>query len=319
MIRKSEIDNLKGLAIIGVVFVHMSFYSRFSAETIKIIDFLQLIFGWCVIAFFFSAGLVSKKVKREYLIDFSRKKFKRLIIPCFYFSLTYKLILAVISYLGFSSYSSIIPDTLIDLSLFIIAPVGPQFYFLYYLFACSMISIALELFLSRNMICIFAIFVLPILFYFIESPINSYGPDLNLIPIYLYSYILGMLFSKCNSKNLNKLYAFSSLSISLVILIITNNQYLVFIQIYIPIIIWLSFIKLSSISSLFNKTKLGMYSGGIYVWHTPIVLPIVSVFFTYLIGGGSLVILPIIIFTILISILMSRLTYKYDFLKFLRF
>ena len=121
------------------------------------------------------------------------------------------------------------------------------------------------------------------------------------------------------AKNLNKLYAFSSLSISLVILIITNNQYLVFIQIYIPIIIWLSFIKLSFISSLFNKTKLGLYSGGIYVWHTPIVLPIVSVFFTKLIGGGSLVILPIIIFTILISILMSRLTYKYDFLKFLRF
>ena len=317
--RKLEIDNLKGIAIIGVVIVHMSFYSRFSEEAIKFIDIAQLFFGWCVIAFFFSSGLVSKRNKKEQVKFFLKKRFKRLIIPCLYFSLTYKLILAAISYLGFSFYSSPIPETLIDFFIFLITPVGPQFYFLYYLFACSTIISFLELVLSRNMIYVFATLMLPILYNFIESPINSYGPDLNLIPIYLYSYILGTLFSKYNFENLNKLYAFSSLSITLVILIITNNQYLVFIQMFIPVVIWLGFIKFASFSIFFNKIKLGNYSGGIYVWHTPIVLPLVTILFSKLLGGGLLVVLPIIIFTILISIYISIFTYKYDFLKFLRF
>tara|TARA_B110000114_G_C14852480_1_gene301312 strand:- start:100 stop:336 length:237 start_codon:yes stop_codon:yes gene_type:complete len=77
--------------------------------------------------------------------------------------------------------------------------------------------------------------------------------------------------------------------------------------------------KLSFISNFFNKTQLGINSGGIYVWHTPIVLPTVSVLFSKLMGGGLLVILPIMIFTMVISILISRLTYKYEFLRLLRF
>ncbi len=51
--RFSEVDSLKGLAIVGVVIAHVAFETRLYPVSSVIINNLQVIFGWCVIAFFF--------------------------------------------------------------------------------------------------------------------------------------------------------------------------------------------------------------------------------------------------------------------------
>ena len=59
--RYSEIDALKGVAIIGVVIAHLNFTGRFDKETLELVHNLQLFFGWCVITFFFASGILIKK------------------------------------------------------------------------------------------------------------------------------------------------------------------------------------------------------------------------------------------------------------------
>jgi len=67
------IDNLKGLAIIAVVFGHMAS------------PLLNFIYSWHIPLFFFVSGLLIKKNRS--IKDFLKKDFSRLIIPFFVFSI----------------------------------------------------------------------------------------------------------------------------------------------------------------------------------------------------------------------------------------
>jgi fucose 4-O-acetylase-like acetyltransferase len=47
--RESEMDLVKGLAIVGVLIAHISFEKRFGENTMLLVDTLKLVFGWRVI------------------------------------------------------------------------------------------------------------------------------------------------------------------------------------------------------------------------------------------------------------------------------
>ena len=122
IVRDYRIDTIKGLAIIGVVFAHMSFTSRFELATLILVDDMQKIFGWCVVAFFFSSGLLCKKNNckdSKTIYSFIYKKFKRLIAPCFVFSITYKLILSVVYLSGKFTWKSPIPKSVFETIIFL--------------------------------------------------------------------------------------------------------------------------------------------------------------------------------------------------------
>ncbi len=125
-----EIDAVKAVAIIGVMVAHMSFESRFSDGAMDFIRVVQIILGWCVLAFFFCSGLLAKEIKNiEEARRYIHKRFIRLVVPCVVFSITYRVIRCGLYLTGRFDWKSPIPENIGDVLDFILVPVGPQFYF----------------------------------------------------------------------------------------------------------------------------------------------------------------------------------------------
>lgn len=314
--RDLRIDAIKGIAIIGVIIAHMTFESRFEPLTILIIDHLQKIFGWCVIAFFFTSGLLFKDINnrnRKWFFNFIYNRFKRLIIPCFVFSITYKVILYFLFLSGRFSWSSPIPNSINETLLFFFQPIGPQFYFLVYLFVISVTMALFQCFVSNDNIFIISLLFL-VLSFAIEPPNVGYGEALTLVPLYIYCYISGVLLSSNSFKS----SYYIKISLAPLLLSIYINNYIAC-YILAPITLSYLFFRYSEILILLPIIKIGKYSAGIYVWHAPIILPFVSIVFVKLFGGGALVILPIIVSTIFLSFFLSFITFKTRYLRLLHF
>lgn len=196
-----EIDALKGISILGVLFLHMSFKGRLEAETLEIIDFLQFFLSWSVTAFFFSSGFLSKPIdtKSDFKLFF-KKKFVRLIIPCLTFSILYKILIIGLSLSNVFSWTTSIPNSLEKLLLFLLLPASPQFYFLYYLFGISLLCFIIEKFLSIQWVVISSSLIMSLVYFFIPIPQDLHGPEFSLLPVYLYSYMLGCLVSLSKKK-----------------------------------------------------------------------------------------------------------------------
>lgn len=316
--RYPEVDALKGLAIIGVVIVHSNFSGRLDSTTLEITHNIQLFFGWSVIAFFFASGfLIKHPIKtfpEAYMII--KKKFIRLIIPCFIFSLLYKFLLSGIYFTGFFSWESPIPQSVFESIKFIFYPAGPQFYFLHYLFAISTAVVLLHVLFSRNILLLLSAALLPIAYFFIEAPKSGYGSDYSLLPLYFFSYVIGCVLSVQYKEIKPTFYLIVLISIFFTFLI---TESLTPGYILIPLMLLLFFQKLPKLTKMFNKTNIGKYSSGIYVWHAPIVLPFTSIFCVKIIGAQPIVLIPIFFITIVICILLSLATFKFDFLKLWRF
>ncbi|MCX6922959.1 MAG: acyltransferase, partial [Verrucomicrobia bacterium] len=142
--RNEAVDALKGLAIIGVIFAHISFQSRLSATNLAKISVVQRLFGWCVLAFFFCAGRLTRigQTKERGWLDFALKRAKRLLLPCVVFSVTYKACLLVIYHLfHLGQPGRFTPVSVSYWLAFVLVPVGPQFYFLPYLFVVSLVAL----------------------------------------------------------------------------------------------------------------------------------------------------------------------------------
>ncbi|AFM05684.1 putative acyltransferase [Bernardetia litoralis DSM 6794] len=315
------IDTVKGLAIIGVLFAHMNFTGRFDDSTLEFINTIQLIFGWCVIAFFFCSGLVAKSITTQLEFKkFIKKRFQRLVIPCIIFSLTYKLLMSIIYLTGLFSWSSPLPTNFQETIYFIFYPVSPQFYFLYYLFAISICVQILELIISRFIIFWIALVGFIISCFLMDIPLQSYGPEFNLLPAYILGYVFGFAISQFNqnTKTIIIIYysSFYSTLIFLAFFFSNNNLFFQFITL---VSLWLIIEYIPVLSKIFNKTKLGKYSSSIYVWHAPLLMPFLSILFVKTLGGGGIILFPILLGTIFISIFLSKITMRYEWLRFWRF
>jgi hypothetical protein len=312
-----EVDALKAMAIIGVIFAHISFEGRLAPITLDITNFIQLALGWCVIAFFWASGFL-EKAKPETATDIyylAKKRFFRLIVPCIIFSLSYKILLLLIYLTGYFSWDSSIPSNIHELLAFILYPVGPQFYFLYYLFGISCVFFLLIKCLPIEKVFTVSILLFPVTFTLIETPSSGYGSNFNLLPFYFLAYLAGNYFGK-SKAHLQQLLSYLIVSI-LVTALISRS----FIPLYIivPSIIQYFFNKMPNLAKTINKTMISKFSSGIYVWHAPVVLPLVSIICVKLFGGGPVIILPLIALTILICVMLSKLTLKFTWLRLWRF
>jgi len=316
--RFSEVDSLKGLAIIGVIIAHISVEERLDIGTIEIVNNLQAIFGWCVLAFFFSSGILHNNSPDNLnsFTSFAKKRFLRLIIPCLFFSIFYKIILMVIYFTGMFSWSSPVPKNANDVFKFFFVPVGPQFYFLYYLFSVSILVALLRIILSTKVFFVLSAVLFPISYFLLGTPSSAYGADFTLIPMYFFMYIIGHFIAIQNNKTTIYFYALFILPV-LISIFISGN--LVFGYIFVPFFIWYFFRTFKYISLIFNKINLGSYSSGIYVWHAPLVLPFVSIVCVKFIGSSPIVIFPIILFTVLFCFGISWGTLRVESLKLFRF
>jgi len=294
----------------------MSFGSRFNTTSLMIISTLQIIFSWSVLSFFFCSGFLRKKVEnKQGLFVFIEKRFKRLILPSIAFSIAYKLLMLSLASSNLFEWSFSVPRNFIDIIKFLFFPASPQFYFLYYLFGISVLSTTIEFFLSQNKFFIITSLMMPISYLFMDSPQDLHGPELILLPIYFFSYMIGSLTAKYDRNNEFIFIAILFIPIALSILV---TQKIFFISLWVPIFLFKILHNFNFLADYFNKTRLGKYSSGIYVWHAPLVLPFVSILGVKIFGGGWIVLPPTVAGTILLSIALSKITYKYHILRFWR-
>lgn len=311
-----HIESLKGLAILGVIFAHSDFKNRFNANILELIFHLQLIFGWCVLAFFYTSGLLKGKGPVKAVNVYLKARFKRLILPCLVFSLTYKMILSIIYLIERGNLEATYSVTLLDIFEWLLVPIGPQFYFLFYLFLISVVTHFILLKLKIEII----IYLTPLLFLcsviFINIPSSPYGPEVELIPLYAYSYVLGYISSSQNNRLVQQTYI---LLLAVVAAAMYLNQSFLYLYLISAVLIFGLLIKYKILTELFIRLRLGKYSGAIYVWHAPLVLPVISIISNRFLGDGLSAFACMIILTILVCISISKMVDKYSLFRLWKF
>lgn len=310
--RRAEIDAIKAVAIVGVLFLHMSFKSRMNASTLEVVHFFQLVFGWAVIAFFFAAGAIARAVHGfPALKEFASTRFKRLIVPCLVFSWTYKLILLGIARAGLAPVSEAF-----DIVSFMLAPVGPQFYFLPLLFGISLLVALLEIRVSASTLLSVTGVLLVAAYAVLPIPAEAYGNSIALWPVYLFAYVSGRAMA---ADGMQARFGAVIKPALFVLLASAIHAAPVILYACVPLLLNTAFGRHARSAQIIERSGLGKYSSAIYVWHAPIVMPLVSVVCAKLLMGSALVLLPLLGFTIILSVFLGKTTMRFHSLRFWRF
>ena len=319
--RVSAIDATKGLAILGVLFVHMGFTSRFDTATLGSIATLQRIFAWCVLAFFFASGFFHPDTKPVgSWQDFAKKRARRLLVPCLAFSWVYKLALLGLASSGLTpSPFSEVRRNVVEILREAFTPATPQFYFLAYLFFIAVaIHAMLRLQVLRSDFSRWLLAAILLQSYWILPLERPHGESLSQLPLYAATYLLGIQFAKLahrldGSRNAHALGA-AVLVASLLAVAVYRPQILHLVP---PLLI-------SQLATCIPRWPqipfafLGRRSGAIYAWHTPLVMPLLSVLLTKFSLTGVPLILAMIIATLVISLTLDSLVRRFDTPGFFR-
>jgi len=311
-LRFVEVDAIKALAIIGVLILHMSFKSRMTVSALDAIGILQMVFGWAVIAFFFASGLLTRPVQsRAGLTEFAVSRFQRLIVPYLVFSLTYKLLLLMLGLAGIGA----VPGE-IALADFLFMPVGPQFYFLPLLYVISVVVAAVEIRIRPPLLACLGGLVVVCVYGLIPLPPIGYGASPLLWPLYLFSYVAGRAMSergpRLRARNLGIVLAFA---IGAALLHLAP----VILYVCVAPLMFTLFGRYPRAARLIECSRLGKYSSAIYVWHAPVVMPMVSIICFKVFHGSLVMVLPLLVLTISTCILLGGVTRRFETLRFWRF
>lgn len=310
--RRVEVDAIKALAIIGVLFLHMSFKSRMTVETLDTVKILQLLFSWAVIAFFFASGLLTRPVQRlAGLGSFAATRFRRLIVPCLVFSWTYKLLLQFLAHAGLGA----VPDRF-ELIDFLLMPVGPQFYFLPVLYVISVVVALAEIRIPPMKLLFATGVVLLAVYVLIPIPVTAYGADYSLMPLYLFSYTAGRALS-VSSRRQRAVRLLAILMFVIVAALLHKAPVLLYAAV--PPLLLVLFERYQLVARKIEFSHLGKHSSAIYVWHAPILMPAASIMCFKLFQGSVITLLPLIATTIALSIVLGKVTERFEILRFWRF
>lgn len=310
--RRRDIDALKGLSIVGVLFAHMSFTSRFDGATIAIVDGMQVWFGWCVIGFFYAAGALSSAVKETSIAELAKRRARRLLVPYVAFSLTNNILLLAMERLGLTGANSPAPTGIGGEAWRLVQFGGVQFYFLAYLFQITVAVAMVVRCCGRIAAATLAGAGVIAGAFLLGSPSRGFGSEAALVPLYVSAYVAGLLVGGDEALDALPCAILSGWPV-LAAAALTGNP--VWLQGLVPLLLspvlrWLVGMPGSAVAEW-----LGRESSGIYAWHTPIVMPVASIACTRLLGGGPAVILPVLAITVAASLLLHRVTEAHPFLR----
>jgi len=275
--RVPEVDLLKGWAILGVLFIHMSFVHRFGNNVLVAIGELQYLFGWAVIAFFFCAGFLfahSSSVN-EPILPYLRKRARRLLLPWIAFSIVYKILLLA----GHRAHfiPTPVPIRMTDsiwrqMVEFLVWPGSPQLYFLPVLFVISVFCHYACHFRQEWILWLLA-FGLTAGYAWL-SPGPPHGNEAEKYPAYAATYLAGILVARpVFLAPIPRGRLFLTVTVfcfGALCLLCPTLLYLA-----VPLV---AFRAQSLIAGPVASPLdfLGRHSGAIYVWHTPIIMPVLS-------------------------------------------
>jgi len=276
--RYTSIDKVKAISIVGVLIIHSGFVSRFDAETMDIWKFLLRCFDWSVVSFFYISGLLQRS--NISWTGVVKKRFQSLIIPFLFYNVLYSLIF----FAGYYYQVGALAFHDVSWKTILLAPiVSPAFqlYFLPYLFFISVLSALLGTMVKRYGQWFFLVCFLGVICYYEWTgyPVESHGAHFIKLPLYFAAFALGQSSQKVwmikNSLNQGNLGGWTVLFFVLVgtTCILGSGAWVLFFP---PLILLLA----DCCSFLFQGrvlTLLGRCSGSIYVWHTPLLMPVISI------------------------------------------
>ncbi|MGV2989289.1 acyltransferase family protein [Vibrio sp. E150_011] len=306
ILRERNIDSLKGLSIIGVVILHFSFNHSLGDVTAAMIEDIKYAFYWSVLSFFFCSGyLYSNKNKSiEFLIDFSKKKFFSLLIPYLIFCTFYGVSFFVLGKLGS-----------VDFWTYYIYPVAPQLYFLVFLFGISVSYCIFDVFLGKYSLYLFCFFSLCL---FVNAGYESvpYGRNFNLIYLYSFIYSIGALIKRIEAEKRNYDFIFFLLLLTLIIL----SGYYYATSIILLLLLYLMIKIINSLGFCIPALPyVGKFSSSIYIWHAPLVMPLLFFVFTDKYDFSLIMFVPYVFFVIMSCIFIGKFVHKFEIFKILRF
>jgi hypothetical protein len=321
--RRFKIDLLKGWAIIGVIIVHMLFVNRFPLNILQDIRVLQHIFASCVLVFFFCSGFLygssSKLVSPIFMYGLRRAR--RLLVPWLLYWLLYKALLIAGHQL--SIIPSLQDQPAADKSWviwFLFYPSGPQLYFLIYLF---LISIAFHALLQLNMFrqewLLWLIVILLGQLYWLIPEDEPHGEEMRHLPAYITSYIAGFLLTRPTILSSMRLWIRRCLFLSgNIAYVLLCTQHYPMIHLAVPIVLF--YIASFQSEWFFSPlVALGRRAGAIFVWHTPILMPGISIVLAKSVLAPWALIVVMIILTIGASLLVSGCVRRFDKFRLLTF
>jgi len=253
--------------------LHSSFEGRFTQETLGVQAVVARLFDWAVLAFFFSSGcLYDKSIPFTIAV---KKRSVSLLVPFLLYNAFYNLFFAGMGTLGwvhknaFEMNSKLLATGLFHSPAF-------QLYFLPYLFVISIGVCGLDKLTRRYHRSGYVVALLFVLtFYLVRGyPEVSHGSDLCKLPLYLAAFLIGVISGPFFKKPIARPWIIVATLIVVLGVLVLSRLPIVSLAVP-PILVGL----VRAISTMANSKVLlsmGVMSGSIYVWHTPVILPAVT-------------------------------------------
>lgn len=276
--RRIDIDLCRAAAIVGVLVLHSGFSTRLDPAGLALQADLSRLFDWAVLAFFFASGATAR------LEDPPRGTWMRravLILGCFcIYNVLYNAVFALVAAYGFLSPVSGGGNSAQPGDEWFLWPFdspGFQLYFLPYLFLIStLFHVACSQRWWGPRMVAGACFVGAIAYYgFIGYPTRSHGSSIELIPLYAASYSLGTLFARQGAawSQLPALpVAVACAAIAAALILVPHP--LISLAVAPLLLLLLKHVPAGRCSG--TCAVAGKWSGSVYLWHTPLIMPLLS-------------------------------------------
>lgn len=257
--RDQSLDMLKGLAILGVLLAHMGSGDRFDG----LLGLLQFLLGWCVTAFFYASGAVTRLPNSDPLA-YVLGRAKRLLIPFAIFAVGGN-ILVVSGVMAGAIYNPEIASK--GWPAVWAAIYSPQLYFLPLLFVVSSTWALLNQRINTTTRTLIVFALIP--WVWIHSYEGTgYGNYLFLYPIYIAAFVIAQ------ASPTQRRYLSIPLLVSGFAELVLRGQ---FYSGHIAVVIWLGVAFEQPWARRILPLKwLGVASGAIFLWHCPVILPLIS-------------------------------------------
>jgi surface polysaccharide O-acyltransferase-like enzyme len=301
----------------------MAFTSRFDPTTLADIQVLQRLFAWCVLAFFFASGYLHGNTTQAPppWIDFVKKRAARLLVPCLMFSWSYKLALLAAKSAGMASTAPAAPAlTPLSVLLAVLIPAAPQFYFLPDLFVIAVgVHTLTSLRSFRGEMGPWVLAAILLQTYWLLPLGNPHGEYPGLLPLYAASYLIGFQSApnrlrQHSQRSSARKCALVALGVSCLAVAFAKPQLL---HLAVPVILLQMALHLPlRLHSAF--AFLGRRSGAIYAWHTPILMPAMSLLLARLSLNGLPLILAMTVLTLAASLAVDSIIRPFDRLGLFR-
>ena len=306
-------DAFKLLAMVGVIIAHLP-PSRFSGGAWSSIEWAQGLTGWCVLGFFAVAGMLFHSGDLRPLIPELQKRAKRLLIPWLAFTIFYKVAITGLAVAGIVQQVPLPPTNLAGFVSWVLVPASPQLYFLLYLFAIQMVC----LIIVRPGVCLSlaAGVVALVAWVALASPSAKgwtvlHGSAWSLVPLYFACFAAAAWAGRFAWRLLVVAGLFMAAAAWM---LLAGCALIVAWQLVAP---WLLLVLLQAVdfaAPVKGMAWLGRLSGGVYVWHAPLVLGFVAIACIKMLGAGVTSVLCTVVLTFAVAALLGSLVNRCRFL-----